>query len=393
MNLPSQNNRIEVVDALRGFAIMSIMLLHNLEHFDIYYFPEQLPEWIKILDTKVWNTIFFLFSGKSYGIFALLFGFSFFLMFNKQKLKGNDFRGRFLWRMLFLFSFGLINSLLYDGDILAFYAVFAISLVLVCNFSNRALLIIILFLLLQPLDISKLIYYAVNPNVVPAPSRSGQYFANAFQYVSGNSLIELMKGNFTNGRLGNIYWAWENGRFFQTPALFMLGLWLGRKGYLHQVSNHKHFWIKSAIVAIVLFAILYLLKLNLDRFFTRQLLIDKAYMIINTWTNVTFMWGIITLFLLAYHTRWFYRLLQPLATFGRMSLTNYVMQSMMGAVVYNGFGFALYQYTGATYCLLIGIVLFFVQLLFSHIWLQYNKQGPLEFLWHKATWIKLKENK
>ena len=42
--------RIEVIDALRGFAVMSIMLLHNIEHFDYYYLPENLTEWVKILD-------------------------------------------------------------------------------------------------------------------------------------------------------------------------------------------------------------------------------------------------------------------------------------------------------------------------------------------------------
>jgi uncharacterized protein len=390
MNTTLKSPRIEVVDALRGFAIMSIMLLHNLEHFDIYYFPEQLPAWMKVLDGKIWNTLFFLFSGKSYAIFALLFGFSFYLMFNKQKLKGNDFRGRFLWRMLWLLGFGLINGLLYDGDILAFYAVLGISLVLVCKFSNRALLITALFLILQPLEWVKFIYCLIHPEFVPSPNLSGQYFAAAFPYVSGDSFLNLIKGNFTNGRIANICWSWENGRFFQTPGLFMLGLWIGRKGYLHEVSKNKKFWIRTGIVAVIAFVVLFILKSDLHSFFARQVLTDKAYMIINSWANFAFMWILVTLFLLGYQSNYFYKITHPLTIFGRMSLTNYVMQSMMGAFVYNGFGLALYKYTGATYCLLIGIVLFIIQLQFCRIWLKYHKQGPLEYLWHKATWIKSK---
>jgi len=73
------NVRLHVVDALRGFAIVSIMLLHNLEHFDFYFFPQNLPVWMKALDKNIWDTMFFLFSGKSYAIFALLFGLTFFI--------------------------------------------------------------------------------------------------------------------------------------------------------------------------------------------------------------------------------------------------------------------------------------------------------------------------
>jgi uncharacterized protein len=107
-------NRIEVVDALRGFAIMSIMLLHHLEHFDFWFFPENLPAWLKVVDGGIWKTMFFLFSGKAYTIFALLFGFTFFIMFNKQEQNGKDFRLRFVWRMLiFLLSMPYLEFRLY----------------------------------------------------------------------------------------------------------------------------------------------------------------------------------------------------------------------------------------------------------------------------------------
>jgi uncharacterized protein len=89
------SNRLHVVDALRGFAIVSIMLLHNIEHFDVYYFSESLPEWMKSLDSVIWGTLFFLFSGKSYAIFALLFGLTFYIQSENQKKRGNNFSARF----------------------------------------------------------------------------------------------------------------------------------------------------------------------------------------------------------------------------------------------------------------------------------------------------------
>lgn len=70
----SRNPRIEVVDALRGFAVMAILLVHNLEHFIFPVYPADPPEWLHVLDLGVFNTVFTLFAGKSYAIFALLFG-------------------------------------------------------------------------------------------------------------------------------------------------------------------------------------------------------------------------------------------------------------------------------------------------------------------------------
>ena len=75
---------------------------------------------------------------------------------------------------------------------------------------------------------------------------------------------------------------------------------------------------------------------------------------------------------------------------GRMSLSNYIIQSIMGSFIYYGIGLGLYQYTGTTYSLLIGIALAILQGFFSAWWLKRSIRGPLETLWHKATWIGLK---
>ena len=76
-----------------------------------------------------------------------------------------------------------------------------------------------------------------------------------------------------------------------------------------------------------------------------------------------------------------------LIPYGRMSLTNYISQSIMGVIIYYGFGLAMYKYAGATASLLIALLIFTVQLIFSRWWLARHKQGPLEFLWRKGTWI------
>ena len=122
-------NRIDLLDVLRGFAIVSIMLLHSIEHFDVYYLPENLPLWMKSLDKIIWDSLFFLFGGKSYSIFALLFGVTYAIQLQRQKEKGQSFDGIFAWRMILLLGFGVLNSAFFQGDVLGIYAIIGLFLI------------------------------------------------------------------------------------------------------------------------------------------------------------------------------------------------------------------------------------------------------------------------
>jgi len=103
---------------------------------------------------------------------------------------------------------------------------------------------------------------------------------------------------------------------------------------------------------------------------------------------MAFMMVLVSGFVLLFQNNFFHRILNIFSSFGRMSLSNYIIQSIVGSFIYYGFGMGLYKYTGATYCLLIGIVLAVLQGFFSSWWMKNHKQGPLETLWHKATWVK-----
>lgn len=383
--------RIEIVDALRGFAIMAIMFLHNLEHFDFYYFPENLPDWIKTFDGIVWKSLFFLFAGKTYAIFALLFGLTFFIQSNNQAIKGNDFRARFLWRLLLLLGFGAINSIFYQGDILVLYAVLGISLIFVSKLSNKTVFIIAGILILQPYEWGKFFYYLYNPNFVPSPNLSDALFAKMYSYLGEGTFFEAVKGNLTNGRWATIFWSWENGRFFQAVALFMFGMLLGRKRLFEYSEKNIPIWKRILVISIVLFIPLFYLPDFLATFEIRELLLGRLRLIISSLSNMAFMLVLISGFYLIFRMKRGNAILSKLKPFGRMSLTNYIMQSIAGSFVYYGFGLGLFKYTGATYCLFIGIVLFLLQLWFCKVWLKYHKQGPLEYVWHKFTWINFRK--
>jgi uncharacterized protein len=382
MNTPA--SRLDVIDALRGFAIVSIMLLHNIEHFDFYFSPTGLPAWLQALDKVIWDCMFFLFGGKSYAIFALLFGMTFFIQHNNRELKGDDFRPRFAWRLVLLLGFGMVNSMFYHGDILSIYAVLGFALIPVARLRSGAVLLIAIILLLQPYAWLEVIQALPNPNEKLADPASWAYFGRANEYFAHGSAFQVWLGNLSNGKIGAVRWSWENGRIFQIPALFMLGMLAGRKGMFQLSDENKLRWGRVLMIAVLAFIPLYLLKTYPESWNVGEAVRRPLLVIITSWSNVAFMTVLVSGFaLLFYSWRW----LAVFSPLGRMSLTSYVVQSIIGTTIYYGFGLGLYKYTGASYALLIGIVLALLQRQFSVWWLSRHKQGPLETLWHRATWI------
>src|SRR5690606_38612265 len=200
-----------------------------------------------------WDSLFFMFGGKSYAIFALLFGLTYAIQFYNQQQRGHDFSGRFLWRLLLLLVFGILNSIFFQGDILAIYAAVGIILVPFRKLSNKVVLISAIILMLQPLEWGKLIYILTQPEYVEPASRANLYFAQMSDYLIHGNFWEAAKGNLINGRTAVIYWSLENGRFFQTAALFLLGFLLGRTHKFHPTDENKQFWQKALILAALAF--------------------------------------------------------------------------------------------------------------------------------------------
>jgi uncharacterized protein len=385
--MPPTTSRLDLVDALRGFAIVSIMLLHNLEHFDLYHRPAGQPEWLVALDQGVWDTMFFLFGGKSYLIFALLFGVTFYIQFARRAAAGEDFRPRFAWRMVLLLGFGLVNSLFYQGDILSFYAVMSLALLPVARLDSRWVLLVAAMLLLQPYAWTEVLQALPQPDAKLADPASWAYFGRANEYMTGGTMLQTYIGNLTNGKAAAVLWSWENGRFFQIPALFMLGMLAGRAGVFTISSANRLFWRRMAVLALVCFVPLYVATENMNAMVAGEALRRPLLVIVKSWSNFALMGVIVATFALLYQRGTFVRALNAFAPLGRMSLTSYIVQSMVGTAIYYGFGLGLYRTTGATVCLLIGAALAVLQGLFSAWWLRRHRQGPLEALWHRATWI------
>jgi uncharacterized protein len=383
---PATNQRLAVVDALRGFAIVSIMLLHNIEHFDLYFVPKDLPLWMPALDQKIWDTLFFLFGGKSYAIFALLFGLTYYIQSERQAEKGSDFRLRFAWRLLLLLGFGIVNSAFYQGDILSNYALIGFFMLPFVRLTDKQLLGIVVILMLQPVLLYGFFDAIVHPATMLKVPTSWAYFGKMNEYVTGSSLLRTIVGNLTNGKIGVLYWNWENGRVFQTLALFLLGIWLGRKSAFALTDANKGFWKMSLGVAALAYIALFVLRSKTETLGLGVVARGFAQTIATSWVNMAMMWIWVSVFVLLYQTKLVGAWLGFLEPMGRMSLSNYMMQSVIGSSLYYGFGLGLYRFTGSAYAVAIGLGLAILQGLLSTWWMRGHKQGPLETLWHKATW-------
>ena len=379
--------RIEVIDALRGFAVMAILLVHSLEHFIFPVYPTDSPEWLNILDNGTLNVVFSLFAGKSYAIFALLFGFTFYIQCHNQEKKGKDFGYRFLWRLVLLVGFATINAAFFPaGDVLLLFSIVGIVLFLVRKWSDKAILITAIFFLLQPIEWYHYLMSLFDPSYTLPDLGVNAMYQEVAEYTKAGNFWNFIAGNVTLGQKASLFWAIGAGRFLQTAGLFLMGLYIGRKELFVTTDSHLRFWIKTLIVAAICFAPLYSLKeliMQSESDIVKQT-VGTAF---DMWQKFAFTFVLVASFVILYQKEKFKKAVTNLRFYGKMSLTNYISQSIMGAIIYFPFGFYLAPYCGYTVSLIIGIVLFLLQVRFCKWWLSKHKQGPLESVWHKWTWL------
>lgn len=384
--LINKETRIEVVDALRGFAVMAIILVHNLEHFIFPVYPANSPNWLNVLDLGVFNGVFTLFAGKAYAIFALLFGFTFYIQCNNQRKLGEDFGYRFLWRLVLLIGFATLNAAFFPaGDVLLLFVIVGLVLFFTRNWSDKAILITAIVFLLQPVEWYHYIANLINPSHQLPDLKVGEMYAEVAEYTKNGNFWDFILGNITLGQKASLLWAVNAGRFFQTAGLFLLGFYIGRKQLFVSTEKNLRFWVKTLIISAIAFAPLYTLK---ELIMTNDMIIQQTVgTAFDMWQKLAFTFVLVSSFILLYQSRKFSQAVNNLRFYGKMSLTNYITQSVIGAIIYFPLGLYLAPYCGYTVSLLIGFLTFLLQVKFSKWWLGRYKQGPLEYIWHRWTWI------
>lgn len=384
--------RINSIDALRGFALIGIMLLHCMERFDLTLAPVvESPFW-QAIDTAVYDSLYFLFSGKSYAMFSLLFGLSFFMQMESQAAKGVDFRGRFLWRLALLFLFGYINGLVYMGEFFMVYAVLGVFLIPLYKVSTRWLLVLCILLFLQiPAVIS--FVSLLSDNVANEPTAAAAYMDRLFEraadvFING-SLMDVLSFNTFDGQSAKCLWVFNNFRYLQLLGLFIAGMLIGRQG-IHKseekmVKYSRLFLPYCLAFWAVFYAVAFLLPVwGVDGFALRV-----GQTLFKTYGNLGQMMVYFCGFTLLYYRYKGQKVLDRIAPVGRMSVTNYMAQSIVGVSLFYGFGGNFAVEFSYLQSFLLGAAFCVIQIAYSNWWIKRFYYGPMEWLWRSLTWFQV----
>ena len=387
------NTRIDVADILRGIAIGGIVLIHFIEQLNFYKFPEASSEFMGALNQTVWDSLFFMLASKMYAIFSMLFGLSFFIQHDNQAQQGKDFRLRFLWRMVLLFLWGLFDLLFYNGDILTVYAVCGVLVVPFIRASNKVLVAATIFFALQPIELFYIIMGLIDPTTQSLNLGSSELFHAILPAQESGNIIDVAVAGIRYGFPVNFTWAIEHGRFTQTIFLFLLGIYLGRKRLFYDEGNNIEIWKKILVGALCAFVVLYPLY---DAVHDVVVSVPKADrtcvqksldVMLNMWKNMSMMFTYVSIVVLLFYRTSARDFLIKIAPYGKMSLTNYLSQSIIGGFVFYNWGLGMFRYSGHASSLLLGALCVALQYMFCRWWLKNHSHGPFETVWRKLTWL------
>lgn len=318
--------------------------------------------------------------------------------------KGIDFRKRFIWRMVILFAIGIVGNSFFTADILSIYAAFGVIMVLLFPLKNWILIVIALLLLVgTPRIISTSYDRLVKTEQVentqqrsasnePVRNRS----ISAGEAMEKPSFFKSAKRNLTTGFVGKLNYQFGlNGRGYITMALFILGLVVGRLRFFEGVETYK----KRNILLFVGFTLAcFLISLIPLQEVTFRMLMSGieltpamlASMALKDIHTILFSGALAMGFIILFQTKAIGKYLNAIIPYGRMGLTNYVAQSIVGGIMFSMWGFgAIFGSWGTTEVFVLGLIVYVIQAICSKYWLNNYLYGPLEWFWRSATYLKV----
>ncbi|GLT19828.1 membrane protein [Vibrio zhanjiangensis] len=379
----NRDGRIDAIDMLRGFALVGILMANILWHSGFLDSPMSVR--IERLNVTFLDQALLFFTrlfvhGKFYYIYSLLFGLGFYILYSRYKGNERVFPYYFVKRQSILFLIGCIHALfIWWGDILRYYAILGVLLMLVRDWSTRSLLILSATLLLLPVaqDIAK--YYGISTPTIDLAHgfkksqlyslyQQGEWFSANFQ-----RLIFAIESNFNTGRL------------YKSTSMFLLGYCFGRTEFFSSSDAKQRMKVQLMIAAIIVAFPAGILKAMMQ--YTaisikpelRSIALELLYLISVTGMALGYAAAI------AYFSEHLKRakLGNAFCILGRLPLTNYLMQSLIGLLLFHATG--LFSKLSLSWVYLIALAIILGQLLFSHHWLKSHKTGPIEEIWRKLA--------
>ncbi|HEX7847680.1 MAG TPA: DUF418 domain-containing protein [Chitinophagaceae bacterium] len=395
-----QSERADILDVLRGFAILGI-LLDNIIGFTGWGFMLQATR--ESLSTWPADGLLGLFEltfikGKFYSLFSLLFGIGFSIILIRNEQRGVNPLIIFYRRLSILLIFGAIHVFgLWEGDILFLYASVGLLLPLFRKCSDKTLLIWAAVLITSPIliDTIKVLFHfrtgAFLENIAMRIDDSNGIIGDSFRnylYKEGSGWNE-----WRNWQESGFFWRYgyiiESNRIPKVFGMFLIGFWAGRKMIYANLENYISLFKKlrkwgfiigvPASVACTYFEI-------------DEKSVPNS---IGLFDTITYALGVVPLSL-AYvssiclywvkkkgDTKW-----KALAPVGRMALTNYLMQTVICVGIFYGVGLGLGGNIGPSVFFPVALGIYGLQILYSNLWFNYFNYGPLEWIWRMLTYGK-----
>lgn len=371
--------RIETIDALRGVALLGVLVVNLVTEFRVSIFEQFVgtASHASALDRFAASLVSLVAEGKAICLSSLLFGVGLAMQFDHFSKTGRPYYwlGR---RLLVLLGFGLVHLvLIWNGDILTEYALVGLIALPFLGISSQRLGIA---------SVALLAWYAAMP-LLPIPISFPDH-AELQAHVAAADTI------YPTGRFFDI-WRFSVAELRlllplhlyivpRTLALFLLGAYVWRSGLLQSAMKHSSN-VGAAAVALVISGIIMTL-VNVGS-------VDATFGVLGPVLSqlapvILALGYAASIFALSRHdaaARW----LSLFAPLGRMAFTNYLSQSVIFSLLFFGYGLGLYGRTGVAATLALGVAVYAIQLLWSAWWLNRFRFGPLEWCWRIMTYGKL----
>ncbi|NNK11498.1 MAG: DUF418 domain-containing protein [Flavobacteriaceae bacterium] len=389
--------RIDIIDALRGFSLAGIVIVHMVENYIGSLPPEGAMEAAHqgTFDYVIDGIILLLLRGKFFALFSFLFGLSFFIQMKNADLRGKDYQLRFLWRLTLLLLIGYLHSLFYRGDILTIYALLGVFLVPFYRLKKEWILGFSLVIFLG-LGRFLVFFFTQGDNIFSSYNFTpdSPEIIEYFNIISHGSIWEVFKTNAWEGHVTKMdFQLGIFSRGYLTFGFFLLGLYAGRIEFFKKYREKKAFVKNLLWASFILLCVAILITVGAFI----QIGPEPQF---NTWfsmigltgfdlVNVSITFILLCLFVMIYRSEKWKKFLNQFIPYGRIALTNYVLQSIIGTFVFYGWGLGYIGKLSNTVSFGLALLLIVIQMLVSNWWIKHFYYGPFEWLWRSLTFFKV----
>jgi uncharacterized protein len=404
MTASSLSRRYLELDALRGFAVMGILLM-NIVGFALPEAAYLTPSYAgppTPSDATSWLVNFVFFDGKMRGLFSLLFGASMMLIAERAMANAESPISVHYRRMVWLALFGLAHYvLLWYGDILFLYAVIGSFAFLMRDWDSERLIRIGLFLyVIGFIAMSAWMGSLIGIQWQVAQGGAGpdliaQYQEILAEFVPPADELAAQIAHF-HGTYADIVWTRGVEEFsylgvtvlyflLETLPLMMIGMALYKNGFLTgdwAARDYRRLCLRLVVVGLILQNILALV-IVFSQF--DVLITVNAVVAWSLPTRLMIAVGYAALLILLIHKSAGQPWLNRVAATGRTAFSNYLMTSVIMTSIFYGYGLGLFGRLDRVELMLVVGFMWSLMLLWSLPWLRRFRYGPLEWLWRSLA--------